>query len=348
MNIQEMDLNEFLSRNNITEEEFTKCALDWELIQSIGADHQSKIDNLEDLAESYAKTIQRFTKVHSVRWRIKDPEHLMEKIVRKTTQRSGSYNKDYLKISVNNYFEMVTDLIGIRALHLFKQDSIDILNALENTWEKAEAITAYIRKGDSEEGEKEDTKENTWVVKEHKAGYRSIHFVFSTSPYKSKVFTEVQVRTIFEEGWSEIDHKIRYPNFSDNPDIGAFLDIFNRLAGSADEMGSFVKTLSIMIETKEAEVKKLENENVIHKDKITELLSKLKDQTQSPEVSDLVSDLESEIMSSSIYRHLNNSYLAYSSLGKAGASMAKVLQSTNRHASVIQQAKALSNLKRGL
>ena len=272
MNIQEMELDVFLARNNITAEDFEKCSLDWELIQSIGADHQSKISNLEDLAESYAKTIQRFNKVHSVRWRIKNPEHLMEKIVRKATPRSGSYNKDYLKISVNNYFEMVTDLIGIRALHLFKQDCVSIINELENTWEKSEAITAYIRKGDSEDDYKEMVG---WEVKEHKAGYRSIHFVFSTAPYKSKVFTEVQIRTIFEEGWSEIDHKIRYPNFSDNEDIAAFLNIFNRLAGSADEMGSFVKALSNMIKCNEDEIKELKVKQQVNDEKIEGLLNKL-------------------------------------------------------------------------
>jgi len=307
MNIEDMELNEFLSRNNISEEEFTECALDWELIQSIGADHQSKIDDLEDLAESYAKTIQRFTKVHSVRWRIKDPEHLMEKIVRKTTKGSGSYNKKYINISVSNYSTKITDLIGIRALHLFKQDCVEIINSLEKRWKKSEKITAYIREGDN----KEDYKDRAaWVVKEHKAGYRSIHFVFSTSPHKSKVFTEVQVRTIFEEGWSEIDHKIRYPNFSDNEDIGAFLDIFNRLAGSADEMGSFVKSLSTMIENKEAELKNLEVENAEYEKKIQSLLEKLKQKSESVEVNELVESLESEM-----HRHLSYS------LGKVGAMM---------------------------
>lgn len=293
MNIADMELNEFLSRNNISEEEFTECALDWKLIQSIGADHQSKIDDLEDLAESYAKTIQRFAKVHSVRWRIKDPEHLMEKIVRKATKGSGSYNKKYINISVSNYSTKITDLIGVRALHLFKQDCVEIINSLEERWKKSEKITAYIREGDS----KEDYKDRVaWVVKEHKAGYRSIHFVFSTSPHKSKVFTEVQVRTIFEEGWSEIDHKIRYPNFSNNQDIAAFLNIFNRLAGSADEMGSFVKALSTMIQQNKNEVGRLESENQEHKKKINALLEELKNKKSTDDISNLVTNLQREIM----------------------------------------------------
>ncbi|MEM5511840.1 addiction module component [Pseudoalteromonas sp. AS84] len=344
MNIEDMELNEFLSRNKISEEKFTECALDWELIQSIGADHQSKIDDLEDLAESYAKTIQRFAKVHSVRWRVKDPEHLMEKIVRKTTKGSGSYNKKYINISVDNYSTKITDLIGIRALHLFKQDCVEIINSLEERWKKSEKITAYIREGDS----KEDYKDRTaWVVKEHKAGYRSIHFVFSTSPHKSKVFTEVQVRTIFEEGWSEIDHKIRYPNFSDNKDIITFLNIFNRLAGSADEMGSFVKALSTMIQDRDAEVKKLENENTKHKDKITMLLDELKEKTKSPEVSKLVNNLETELVASNIYGYINNS-ANLSSIVKSGKDMANAFQSINNYKSVIEQITEMSNLKRNL
>lgn len=55
---------------------------------------------------------------------------------------------------------------------------------------------------------------------------------------------EIQVRTIFEEGWSEIDHNVRYPRLSSDPYLTDFLTMFNRLAGSADEMGTFIKALS--------------------------------------------------------------------------------------------------------
>ncbi|ENN98994.1 MULTISPECIES: hypothetical protein [Pseudoalteromonas] len=294
MNITEMELDVFLSKNKITPEEFEKCELGWDLIKAIGADHQSKIQSLEDLADSYAKKIQRFSKVHSVRWRIKDPEHLMVKIIRKTTKDSGYYKEKYLNISVENYFNQITDLIGMRALHLFKQDCFEIIDSLDETWEKIENITVYIRNGD-----RDDDYSNypDWSVELHKAGYRSIHFVFSDKPYrKLEVCTEVQVRTIFEEGWSEIDHKIRYPNFSDNEDIGAFLDIFNRLAGSADEMGSFVKALSTMIQQNKNEVERLESENQEHKKKINALLEELKNKKSTDDISSLVTNLQREIM----------------------------------------------------
>jgi putative GTP pyrophosphokinase len=85
-------------------------------------------------------------------------------------------------------------------------------------------------------------------------GYRSVHSIFCTQPLQRKVFTEVQVRTIFEEGWCEIDHHVRYPNFSDDRLVSYFLTIFNRLAGSADEMGTFVQNLTRALEGFESQL----------------------------------------------------------------------------------------------
>jgi hypothetical protein len=65
------------------------------------------------------------------------------------------------------------------------------------------------------------------------------------------VIAEVQVRTIFEEGWSEIDHKTRYPYNLDNLILGALLNLFNRLAGSADEMGTFINFLRHELEARD-------------------------------------------------------------------------------------------------
>jgi hypothetical protein len=81
-------------------------------------------------------------------------------------------------------------------------------------------------------------------LREHPEGYRSVHYVLKSQPANQQHLVELQVRTIFEEGWSEIDHRIRYPNQTDNPYLRQFLIMFNGLAGSADQMGSFIKALS--------------------------------------------------------------------------------------------------------
>lgn len=234
-----MNLEEFLHRNRIAQETWQKCGLSWDELVRIAEDHDSNKHHLLQTAEFFAKIIQGFSLVHSVRWRVKDTDHLLEKIVRKTAAGSEKYRS----ISSMNYWEVITDLVGIRALHLFKDDAYEIDELLRATWNPIEQPVAYIRNGDP------DTLTNRFSardieVRSHPAGYRSVHYVFASQPTQRKIIAEIQVRTIFEEGWSEIDHRIRYPNFSENQLVGYFLTIFNRLAGSADEMGDFVKGLA--------------------------------------------------------------------------------------------------------
>jgi ppGpp synthetase/RelA/SpoT-type nucleotidyltranferase len=168
--------------------------------------------------------------VHSVRWRVKDTDHLLEKIIRKCAEG----HKKYKNVDSKNYFEIVSDLVGLRALHLFKDDCFSIDSDLRRTWTPSEPPIAYVREGDPPDLTKK-FGEHGFEVKEHPAGYRSVHYIFLTQPFQRKVFAEIQVRTIFEEGWSEIDHRVRYPNFSNDQLVSYFLTIFNRLAGSADE-----------------------------------------------------------------------------------------------------------------
>jgi len=36
-----------------------------------------------------------------------------------------------------------------------------------------------------------------------------VHYLLVMQPTKQRYLCELQVRTIFEEGWSEVDHRIR-------------------------------------------------------------------------------------------------------------------------------------------
>jgi putative GTP pyrophosphokinase len=110
-----MTLEEFQAKNRISQETWEKSNCEWALLEAIASDHQENHDLLRETAEAFARIIQKFEAVHSVRWRVKDTEHLLEKIVRK--RASGA--EKYSNISVQNYRGIVTDLVGIRALHLF-------------------------------------------------------------------------------------------------------------------------------------------------------------------------------------------------------------------------------------
>ncbi len=238
--INDLKLEAFLNRNRIDQNTWEAASIDWETLIAIGADYEHYGPQLREYAAMLARVLQQYDGVHSVRWRIKDSEHMLEKIVRKRAVNTEKYSN----INVGNYYSIITDLIGIRALHLFKNEALAIDASIRENQLliSTEHPLVYTRKGDTVP--EELFPKDRFDHREHPAGYRSVHYIIQAQPQKRQVFAELQVRTIFEEGWSEIDHKVRYPNFNSDKMVDIFLAIFNRLAGQADEMGSFVQALA--------------------------------------------------------------------------------------------------------
>lgn len=247
MTEQLIDQEFFFKKYSIDNDEFDNTGLTWKNLNEIYKDHIFNVPKLQPIANYIAETLQGVKEVHSLKVRIKSPEHLIEKIIRKKIENAQD------EINIESYKTRITDLIGVRALHLFKEDWNNIHEFVTNTWELHETPTANVRKGDSEEY-LEQFKEKGCEINFHKYGYRSVHYLLNSQPTKEVVVTELQVRTIFEEGWSEIDHRIRYPYDLDNEIIKAVSSIHNRLAGSADEIASFIQFLKKTLKLKEEEV----------------------------------------------------------------------------------------------
>ncbi|MBL0236836.1 MAG: RelA/SpoT domain-containing protein [Saprospiraceae bacterium] len=170
--------------------------------------------------------------------RVKDPEHLIAKIIRKKILEPNRI------IDKSNYLIEIQDLIGLKAIHLFKQRWLSIHNFIMKHYEVIGSPKGYYREGDPQEFITKLT--NSGIEAElHNSGYRSIHYNIEIKPGRQKFIAEIQVRTIFEEGWSEIDHDLRYPYHTDNILINKSLQILNRLAGSSDELGDFINLLQV-------------------------------------------------------------------------------------------------------
>lgn len=255
---------EFLKKYAFIEEELINDKIDWNVLNDIYTDYNIYKDTYETQAEFIANTLRTHYKIHFVKSRVKVSDALIEKVIRKTSDRREKYGKDF-QFSVENYKEEITDLIGIRAIHIFKQDWEDIHNFILSTWKVIE-ITANVREGD-------DTKrfeELNIKIQSRKSGYRSVHYLIEFFPTSQRVIAEIQVRTIFEEGYGEIDHQLRYSHREIPEVLASNLLLFNRIAGSADEMASFINLLSKnwcemeqrykeIIATKDDEIKKLKN-----------------------------------------------------------------------------------------
>jgi ppGpp synthetase/RelA/SpoT-type nucleotidyltranferase len=237
----------FLGRYGYTEEDFNQAGLEWSLLQQIFDHHTSLAKELQTTARYVSERLQELSAVHSLKVRIKDGEHLIEKIIRKKLR-----HMDDFVVDVPTYQHRITDLVGVRALHLFKDDWKPIHDFVTATWDLHEHPLAYVRGGDPEELQKSFTDAGC-RVEQHPLGYRSIHYVIKSQAAKCVRLVELQVRTIFEEGWSEIDHRVRYPRQTAKQ-LSVFLAIFNRLAGSADEMGSFTRALDEYLHAQAARV----------------------------------------------------------------------------------------------
>ncbi|WP_125154028.1 RelA/SpoT domain-containing protein [Clostridium rectalis] len=256
---------EFFKKYPFTEKEVTKNKIIWSNLNDIYNDFNRYKDTYETQCDFISDILRTHDKIHSVKSRVKDGERLIEKIIRKTPSRKAKYGDEF-QFTLHNYKEEINDLIGIRAIHIFKQDWEDIHEFILKTWKVIE-ITANVREGD-------DTRrfeELNIQIQSRKSGYRSVHYLIEFFPTNQRVIAEIQVRTIFEEGYGEIDHQLRYSH-REIPEVLALnLLLFNRISGSADEMASFINLLNEnwcemedkykrVIEYKNKEIEKLNNQ----------------------------------------------------------------------------------------
>ncbi|WP_175538111.1 RelA/SpoT domain-containing protein [Pseudomonas sp. OV546] len=275
-----MSKEDFLLKANYTVDDWEQSSLNWEQFIGIANQHEKMRPTLVLYGGAIANRIQAFEGVHSVRWRIKDTFTLLKKILRKNLEAQP---KDKWKtITPENYRSVFSDLIGVRALHLLKEECIVVDKQIRETWH-VDDITIFKRDGDTEIS---DIIARGAAEEIHSAGYRSIHYGIAYKPEKEPILVEIQVRTIFQEGWSEIDHRVKYPDFSNSEILKYFLNVFNGLSGTADEMGSFVILLDNLIKQQSASL--IESELAIsvrdaEVEKLQEEINKLRSDGRAPD-----------------------------------------------------------------
>ncbi len=248
---KKFNMHEFLLKYPRTEEVILKNNINVDNLKEIYEDYMEYKNSYESQAAFIANILRSQKIVHSVKSRIKDQDRLIEKVIRKTEDRKNKYGSDF-EFTVDNYKNEINDLIGIRVIHIFKDQWQGIHEFIINTWKIIE-ITANVREGDNIEVFDDLNIE----VRSKASGYRSVHYLVEFYPTNQKVIAEIQVRTIFEEGYGEIDHRLRYSH-SEIPEIlKSNLLLFNRIVGSADEMASLINNISKEWGEKETNYKKI-------------------------------------------------------------------------------------------
>ena len=107
-----LDKEEFFKEYKV-EQEFLCSGLKWEVLEEIYDDYCRRQPEVEEYCGRFAEYFLDGMKmpIHSIRTRAKEPKHLIEKIIRK---RGKYQNKKYLNINVDNYLDIVQDLVGAR------------------------------------------------------------------------------------------------------------------------------------------------------------------------------------------------------------------------------------------
>lgn len=260
-------IDEFLLKYPHVEQIIEEKNIDTEVLKDIYNDFVDYKVSYENQADFISNILRSHPMVHSVKSRLKEPDRLIEKIIRKTEDRRLKYGDDF-QFTLNNYKNEINDLIGIRVIHIFKDQWQDIHEFITKTWKVIE-VTANVREGDNTKKFEELNIE----VRSRISGYRSVHYLVEFYPTNEKVIAEIQVRTIFEEGYGEIDHRLRYSHIEIPEILKSNLLLFNRIVGSADEMASLINDLSKEWVSKEEELLKIIEEQ---KDEIEFLKKSLK------------------------------------------------------------------------
>jgi putative GTP pyrophosphokinase len=148
--------------------------------------------------------------IHFMKYRTKDPAHLKHKLERKALERKAEGKQP--NVTAANLFTKVGDLAGVRILHLHTDQIRPMTEAIgrileEHRYAIKEGPTAIVWDREyaglyRQFGIRPETRDSM---------YTSVHYVVQPSQ-KTTIRVELQVRTLMEEVWGEVSHRVNYPD----------------------------------------------------------------------------------------------------------------------------------------
>ena len=201
--------------------------------------------NEQHLFESFAQSLMGYFEndpklkefIHFIKYRIKDKRNLhakLEKIL---------MNADDQVLGDQDLVDRVTDFAGLRLIHLH-MDQFTIIHPLildilkEYNCELLDTPKAYCW-----DMEYEDMFERVGVeAVQRDSMYMTIHYDIAANQ-RTKITCELQVRSLTEELWGEVSHRVNYPKESQSVSCQDQLKVLARLtSGCGRLVDSIFKT----------------------------------------------------------------------------------------------------------
>jgi ppGpp synthetase/RelA/SpoT-type nucleotidyltranferase len=210
-------------------------------------------EELTGILSSFCRDWREFRAIHSIASRIKEPFHLIEKVIRNLVKERNKYKE----INENNFRQCITDIIGVRFLLVLRTEWEFVHSRLEEKFNNSsnegnaflENPIAYYCLGDDTSIYDMPIRKNVNnnIEKRSTARYRSVHYVLKYKNYP----LELQVRTIFEEGWGEVDHRFYYPYFEKEESLRRYSEMLKTATGFSDMIASFMNACYKEIQEKQ-------------------------------------------------------------------------------------------------
>jgi putative GTP pyrophosphokinase len=148
--------------------------------------------------------------IHSVKSRTKDPSRLKDKLEGKLLDALAARKR--FRIDKDNLFTKINDLAGFRILHLHGKQLEHIHAGLQDLFDRERYVLREKPFARTWDDESRDYFKAIGIKTEKSPSlYTSVHYVINSN---SRVIAtcEIQVRTLMEEVWGEVDHTINYPD----------------------------------------------------------------------------------------------------------------------------------------
>ena len=208
---------------------------------------------LETVKQEFLTILGSLKNVHSFSSRLKAGDSLLLKIIRKRKEKYADIK--YREINAGTYRKTLGDIIGMRVILHYQGQWRDVHNELISVFPEsdtyppkgflphregemfiAEEPKAYYAQGD-------DISQFEGVIQAvpHKKGYRSKHYIIS---FKN-AYIELQVRTIYDEAWSDCDHTYVYKNEA-NPNSLALTQmthILSKVTKTASDISELMRAI---------------------------------------------------------------------------------------------------------
>lgn len=230
-----------------------------DICHQIYLDYLDWCNKLQEIKKDLVEELGNLNGVHLQCNRVKALDSLLEKVINKRYANLMNADSEYYHINGENYKSIITDLIGMRFIINYRGKWTVIHNELleifpyatNETYAKGcllphpkdgrniqiEIPKAYYAPGD----DINTFREYGLDVRLHEKGYRSIHYTVS---YKG-VYIELQLRTIYDEAWSDCDHNYVYKK-DDNKShtaLAQISDVLCKLTNVSNDIGERMKEI---------------------------------------------------------------------------------------------------------